>query len=55
MHGYNKDLSMFLELEGIKHETSCVYTLQQNGLAEQKIEFTVEKCRVLMLQCNVLN
>ena len=33
----NNSLKEFFEKEGIRHETSCPYTPQQNGLAERKI------------------
>ena len=39
--------------EGIKHETSCPYTPQQNGLAETKIGDTVDKARTLLIQAHV--
>ena len=33
----NNELREFFENEGIRHETSCPYTTQQNGVAEMKI------------------
>ena len=38
----NHKLREFLASEGIKYETSCPYTPQQNGLAERKIGDIVE-------------
>ena len=49
----NTELKEFLESEGIKHETSCPYTPQQNGLVERKIRDTVDKSRTLLIQGNV--
>ena len=48
----NNELSEFLASEGIKHETSCPYTPQQNGLAERKIRDIVDKARTLLIQAN---
>ena len=33
----NHEVKEFFDKEGIRHETSCSYTPQQNGLAERKI------------------
>ena len=49
----NNELGEFLTSEGIKHETSCPYTPQQNGLAERKIGDTVDKVRTLLIQAHV--
>ena len=49
----NNDLSEFFASEGLKHETSCPYTPQQNGLAERKIGDVVDKGRTLLIQANV--
>ena len=49
----NNELGEFLASEGIKHETSCPYTPQQNGLAERKIGDIVDKARTLLIQANV--
>ena len=32
----NHELREFFESEGMRHETSCPYTPEQNGLAEKK-------------------
>ena len=48
----NQKLSEFLASEGIKHETSCPYTPQQNGLAERKIRDIVDKSRTLLIQAS---
>ena len=48
----NQELREFLASEGIKHETSCPYTPQQNGLVERKIEDIVGKGRTLLIQAS---
>ena len=49
----NNELGEFLTSEGSKHETSCPYTPQQNGLAKRKIGDTIDKVRTLLIQENV--
>ena len=46
----NNELREFFEQEGIRHETSCTYTPQQNGLAERKIGDIMDKFRTLTEQ-----
>lgn len=46
-------MSEFLTGEGIIHETSCVGTPQQNGVAGRKNRDLLEKTRSLMFQMNV--
>ena len=48
----NHKLREFLASEAIKHETSCPYTPQQNGLAERKIGDIVDKGRTLLIQAS---
>ena len=48
----NQELREFLAFEGIKHETSCPYTPQQNGLAERKLGDIVDKGRTLLIQAS---
>ena len=48
----NHELREFLASEGIKHETSCPYTPQQNSLAERKIGDIVDKGRTLLIQAS---
>ena len=48
----NHELKEFFENEGIKHETSCSYTPQKNGVAERKIGATMDKRRALMADVN---
>uniref|UniRef100_A0A6N2KKL2 Integrase catalytic domain-containing protein n=1 Tax=Salix viminalis TaxID=40686 RepID=A0A6N2KKL2_SALVM len=43
----------YLGANGIMHQTSCVSTPQQNGVAERKNRDLLEKTRALMLQMNV--
>ena len=45
-------LSFFAET-GIKHETSCVYTPQQNGVVERKRKYLLEVSRALMSQSSM--
>ena len=46
-------MSQFLSSCGILHQTSCVGTPQQNGLAERKNRDILEKTRALMFQMNM--
>ena len=46
-------LKSFFSSEGIIHETSCVYTPQQNGVSERKIGHISEKARALLLDSKV--
>ena len=48
----NNNLNQFLTSEGIRHETSCRYTPQQNGLAERKIGDIVDKARTLLIHAH---
>ena len=46
-------MKQYLSIHGIMHQTSCVGTPQQNGVAERKNQDLLEKTRALMLQMNV--
>jgi len=48
----NEALSFFAEIE-IKHETSCVHTLQQNGVVERKHKHLLEVSVALMFQSSL--
>ena len=48
----NNNLSSFLASVGIRHETSCPYTPQQNGLAERKIGDIVDKAQTLLIHAH---
>ncbi|XP_028799232.1 uncharacterized protein LOC114754600 [Neltuma alba] len=43
----------FLEEQGIHHQTLCVYTPQQNGVAEWKNRHLLEVTRAIMMERNV--
>ena len=47
------NMTNYLNSNGIMHQTSCVYTPQQNGLAERKNRDLMEKTCAIMLQMNV--
>ncbi|XP_068344010.1 uncharacterized protein [Pyrus communis] len=49
----SKNMTNYLSTHGIIHQTSCVGTPQQNGIAERKNWDLLEKTRALMLQMNV--
>ncbi|PRQ60643.1 putative RNA-directed DNA polymerase [Rosa chinensis] len=49
----SNNMSQYLSSQGIVHQTSCVGTPQQNGIAERKNRDILEKTRVLMFQMNV--
>ena len=50
---FENTLGAFLQREGIIHQSSCVDTLQQNGLVERKNKHLLEVARSLMLTTNV--
>lgn len=47
------NMTNYLTSNGIVHQTSCVDTPQQNGVAERKNRYLLEKTRAIMLQMNV--
>ena len=47
------NMSHYLSTHGILHQTSCVGTPQQNGVAERKNRDLLEKTRALMFHSNV--
>jgi Integrase core domain len=51
----NHDLKIFFKNEGIVHETSCVGTPQQNGIAERKNRHILEITRALLIESSVPN
>ena len=49
----NQNFTNFTNLKGIIHQTSCVYTSQQNGVSERKNRHILEMTRTLLFQNNV--
>lgn len=49
----NRDFDNFLSSHGIMHQTSCVNTAAQNGVAERKNRHLLEVARSLMFEMNV--
>ncbi|KAM0022126.1 putative RNA-directed DNA polymerase [Helianthus debilis subsp. tardiflorus] len=47
------DFSFYLKTNGIIHESSCVYTPQQNGVAERKNRHLLDITRTLMIHSHV--
>ena len=45
---FNQTLMSFFQKEGIIHESSCVNTPQQNGVAKRKNGHLLEKTRALL-------
>ena len=45
--------SSFMSSHGIRHQSSCAYTAQQNGVAEHKNCLLVETTRTLLLHHKV--
>ena len=50
---FNNNLSSFLLENGIIHQSSCVETPQQNGIAERKNRHLLETARALLFTSNV--
>lgn len=50
---FNQILSTYFQKEGIIHESSCVNTPQQNGVAERKNGHLLNTTRVLLFHGNV--
>lgn len=48
MEGLSKSFQKFIVNKGIKHQLSCPYTLEQNGLAEKKHRHIVETTITLL-------
>ena len=50
----NAELASFFADQGILHKTSCVATLEQNGIAERRIGYVTSTARTLLLNYHVL-
>lgn len=50
---FNQNLESFFEKKGIVHQSSCVYTPQQNGIAERKNRHLLEIARALFFTTKV--
>jgi transposase InsO family protein len=49
----NRNFLEFFKQRGILHQTTCVYTFEQNGVSEWKNRHLLEVTRVLLFQNNV--
>lgn len=52
---FNQNLSVFFKNEGIIHESSCVNTPQQNGIAERRNGLLLDITRSLLFHKRVPN
>ena len=50
---FNQVLISYFHHEGIIHESSCVNTLQQNGVAERKNGYFLDRTRIFLFQKHV--
>ncbi|XP_078437279.1 uncharacterized protein LOC144707896 [Wolffia australiana] len=50
---FNIELDSFFASQGILHESSCVATPEQNGIAERRIGYVTSTARTLLLNYNV--
>ncbi|CAJ2655949.1 unnamed protein product [Trifolium pratense] len=50
---FNQGLNSFCQKEGIIHESSCVKTPQQNGIAERKNRHLLDQTRAILFQNKV--
>jgi transposase InsO family protein len=53
MEYVNQEFEQFLASNGIEHQTTCVNTPQQNGVAERKNRHLLEVACSLMFTMNV--
>ena len=51
---FNQILSPYFQSQGIIHESSCVNTPQQNGVADRKNGYLLNTIQALLFQGNVL-
>lgn len=49
----NKTLNRFFDDKGIKHELTCTYTPQQNGVAERANRTIVERAKCMLFDANL--
>jgi len=49
----NQNFTNYLKQKGISHQTTCVYTPQQNGVSERKNRHLLEITRVLLFQSKI--
>jgi transposase InsO family protein len=49
----NQNFTEFFKQKGVLHQTSCVYTPEQNGVSERKNRYLLEMTRVLLYQNKV--
>lgn len=49
----NSMMKSFLDQKGIEHQISCLYTPQQNGIAERKHRHLVETALSLMIEASI--
>ena len=49
----NSDLASYFAERGIRHETSCVATTEQNGMAKRRIGYVTSTARSLLLNYHV--
>lgn len=49
----NYNLKSFVDMHGIRHETTVQYTPEQNGLAERMNRSIVEKARSMLINANL--
>ena len=49
----NNEVQSYFLNNGILHESSCVHTPQQNGLAERRLGYTLATARSLLFQANL--
>lgn len=49
----SQEFHMYLNDSGIEFQTSCAYTLEQDGVAERKNRHLLEVTRALLFEMNV--
>ena len=50
---FKTELIKFMNSKGILHQTTCLYSPQQNGVAERKNRYILEVTRSLLIDGNV--